>query len=49
MLDGAVDDPGVHPPEDFADQPEVLEALFVGLKQRGVVYTETSEAVGQGN
>ena len=49
MLDGSIDDPGVHPPEDFAGRSEVLENLLAGLKLRGVEYSETSETVGQGN
>ena len=49
MLEGLIDDPGVHPPEDFAQRDEVLATLLAGLKQRGVNFTETSETIGAGS
>jgi lysine 6-dehydrogenase len=49
MLEGAIDDPGVHPPEDFAQRDEVLATLLAGLKERGVDFTETSETIGAGS
>ena len=49
MLDGLIDEPGVHPPEDFASRDDVLATLLAGLKERGVIFTETSDAVGAGS
>ncbi len=49
MLDGLIDEPGVHPPEDFAPRDDVLATLLAGLKERGVIFTETSDVVGAGS
>ena len=46
LASGAIDDPGVHPPEDFAHRDDVLEGILSGLRERGVLFTETSEPLG---
>ena len=43
LASGAIDDPGVHPPEDFAHRDDVLEGIMSGLRERGVLFTETAE------
>ncbi|MBM44168.1 MAG: saccharopine dehydrogenase [Phycisphaerae bacterium] len=46
IIEGAVDEPGVHVPEDFASREDVLDSLLRGLEERGITYTERVEAVG---
>ena len=45
LLAGKLDKPGVHPPEAFGRDQAVISHLMSEQRERGVVYTETVEAL----
>ena len=43
IIDGTINMPGVHPPEFFGNQQQVINRLFKDLEERNVRYIKTME------
>ena len=43
IIDGTINTPGVHPPEFFGNQQQVINRLFKDLEERNVRYIKTME------
>lgn len=41
LADGLYDKPGIHPPEFIGGQPNCVEYILAGLRERGIVYRES--------